>query len=42
MDLGITTSGRRRSMSALFVTVALMNTSTVLASTAGTLIASDA
>ncbi|ALG15271.1 MFS transporter [Kibdelosporangium phytohabitans] len=36
------TSTRRRSMSALFVTVALMNTATVLASTAGTLIAADA
>nr|WP_157529232.1 MFS transporter [Kibdelosporangium sp. MJ126-NF4]CEL22458.1 major facilitator superfamily MFS_1 [Kibdelosporangium sp. MJ126-NF4]CTQ89314.1 major facilitator superfamily MFS_1 [Kibdelosporangium sp. MJ126-NF4] len=39
MDLGITT--RRRSMTALIVTVALMNTATVLASTAGTLIAAD-
>ncbi|ONI86567.1 MFS transporter [Actinosynnema sp. ALI-1.44] len=36
------TRTRRRSMSALFVTVALMNTATVLANTAGTLIAADA
>jgi MFS family permease len=39
MELGTT---RRRTMSALFTTVALMNTATVLTNTAGTLIASEA
>ncbi|WP_200825710.1 MFS transporter [Kibdelosporangium aridum] len=39
MDLG--TNTRRRAMSALFATVALMNTAQVLANTAGTLIAAE-